>query len=341
MGQITETSGSDGTDVRVEMLFYNVPVRLKFLKSDKTEESNVTTFVSHLICSRPDIAFTYYVDGKKVLQSFGGGMEEAFVSVYGAATLNNCYQIDAQKHGVRIRGFIGNPNYSKPNKSYQTVFINGRYVSNLTVSLAVGQAYQSYLMKRQYPFYVLYIDLPTEIVDVNVHPNKTEVRFMDNGIVFGCLKGVLSAVLDGQPKGLEYLVKHENLQSLEPLAEEKTNLLELLPKEKPTEENKEKTAQDEALEFSFLYEQAKKEVENSPLRKTRLNGDVPFPEKPMQGFTPIEQVGKYVPSGKKKAKNPENFPPLDKSEKPLYSVITLSENPKRSRVKKIYGSILA
>ncbi|MBQ2701872.1 MAG: DNA mismatch repair endonuclease MutL, partial [Clostridia bacterium] len=206
LGQIKESVGETGTEVKVEALFYNVPARFKFMKSDKSEEANITNYVSRLICSKPEVAFTYYVDGKMVLQSFGGGMEEAFVSVYGAAALKNCYQIHAEKHGIRLRGFIGNQNFSKPNKTYQTVYLNGRYIVNTTLAAAIGKAYQSYLMKRQYPFYVLYINMPTEAVDVNVTPNKTDVRFVDTRLLFGMIINVITAVLDGQPSGMEYLV---------------------------------------------------------------------------------------------------------------------------------------
>lgn len=209
LGEIEEAAGGDGTDVRVESLFFNTPVRLKFLKSDRAEEADITNFVSRFILCRPDISFRYYVNGKKVLQSFGGGEEEALADVYGAAVLGECYHISAEKHGVRIRGYIGNQNFSKPNKTYQSVFLNGRYIVNSTVSAAVSNAYGSYLMKRQYPFYVLYIDVPAEIVDVNVHPNKADVRFADNQVIYGCIYSVISAVLDGQPKALEYILADE------------------------------------------------------------------------------------------------------------------------------------
>lgn len=207
LGEILPAAGENGTDVKVEMLFFNTPVRLQFLKSDKAEETDITTFVSRFILCRSDIAFTYYVNGKKVLQSFGGGDEEALVSVYGAGILKDLYRIDAVKHGIRIRGYIGNQNFSKPNKSYQSVFLNGRYIVNATLSAALSGAYASYLMKRQYPFYVLYIDVPTEIVDVNVHPNKSDVRFSDNKIIYGCVYSVISSVLDGNSKALEYVVE--------------------------------------------------------------------------------------------------------------------------------------
>ncbi len=207
LGEILPAAGENGTDVKVEMLFFNTPVRLGFLKSDKAEETDITTFVARFILCRSDIAFTYYVNGKKTLQSFGGGDEEALISVYGAGILQNLYQINAVKHGIRIRGYIGDQNFSKPNKSYQSVFLNGRYVVNATLSAAVAGAYASYLMKRQYPFYVLHIDVPTEIVDVNVHPNKADVRFSDNKIIYGCVYSVISSVLDGNSKALEYVVE--------------------------------------------------------------------------------------------------------------------------------------
>ncbi|MBE5753631.1 MAG: DNA mismatch repair endonuclease MutL [Clostridiales bacterium] len=223
IGKILPCSGENGTDVRVETLFYNTPVRLGFLKSDKGEETDITQFVSKFILNRPEIAFAYYVNGKKVLQSFGGGKEEALVGIYGSSILQNVYQINADKHGIKVSGFIGNQNFSKPNKTYQCVFLNGRYIVNQTIATAVMKAYSSYLMKRQYPFYVLYIDVPSEIVDVNVHPNKADVRFADNQIIFGIIYKIISSVLDGQASALDYMVQTpiENSIEKEEVFEEK------------------------------------------------------------------------------------------------------------------------
>ncbi len=156
-------------------------------------------------------------EGKDRPLHSGGGEEEAIVGVYGPSILQNCYQIKAEKHGIKIRGYIGNQNFSKPNKSYQSVFLNGRHVVNATISAAVSGAYNSYLMKRQYPFYVLYIDVPTQIVDVNVHPNKSDVRFADNQMIYGCIYSVIAAVLDGQSKALEYVVPSKFTHTPEPV----------------------------------------------------------------------------------------------------------------------------
>ena len=129
--------------------------------------------------------------------------------VYNAATLRECFHIDAERHGIRVRGYIGNHNFFKANKSYQSVFLNGRYIVNGTIASAISNAYSNYLMKRQYPFYVLHIDVPREIVDVNVHPNKTDVRFVDNQIIYGCINRIISTILDGHTKALEYIVQDD------------------------------------------------------------------------------------------------------------------------------------
>ena len=283
LGEIVEAAGGDSTDVSVEMLFFNTPVRLGFLKSDKSEETDITNFVSRFILNRPDISFRYYVGGKRILQSFGGGEEEAVVGVYGASILKDCYKIDASKHGIRLRGYIGNQNFSKPNKTYLSVFLNGRYIINSTISAAVSNAYASYLMKRQYPFYVLYIDMPTEIVDVNVHPNKADVRFADNQTVYGCIYSVISAVLDGQPKALEYLVSDKTAVASEIEAEaEKVMSPKAAPasavpfsapkKEKPRNAPLNNLAKGVV---SFSYEDARRELEKVRPSKT-TSMELPF-----------------------------------------------------------------
>ena len=205
MGEIAPCALGEGTEIAVENLFFNTPARLKFLKSDKGEESEVTGLMARFVLGNPHIAFRYSADGRTALQSFGGGPDEAVAAVYGAGVLSRCYKIEAQKHGIRLHGYIGKPDFSKPNRTYQSVFVNGRAVVNQTISSAISNAYASYLMKRQYPFYVLFVDLPREAVDVNVHPNKADVRFEDNRVVYGAIYSVVSAVLDGNASALEFM----------------------------------------------------------------------------------------------------------------------------------------
>lgn len=225
MGEITPCALGAGTEICAENLFFNTPVRAKFLKSDKGEEGDISNFVSRLVLGNPTVAFRYYIDGKLALQSFGGGEDEALAAVYGGNTVQECYKIDAEKHGIRIRGFLGKPSFTKANRTYQSVFVNGRYVVNNTIGSAISNAYASYLMKRQYPFYVLYIDIPPEAVDVNVHPNKSDVRFENNQVVYGCIYSVISSVLDGNASALEFVVGAKDAPA-EPEAAPRTASLE-------------------------------------------------------------------------------------------------------------------
>lgn len=215
--EVEDSASMVGTEITVDNLFFNTPVREKFLKSPRSEESEISNIMSKFILGNHGIAFTYVADGKVVYQSFGDGFESAMCCVYGPEVVNNCYFIQTDKNGLEICGYIGKHHFTKGNRSYQTVFVNGRLVQDVTISSAISNAYSSYLMKRQYPFYVLTIGVPTEIVDVNVHPNKLEVRFSNNQIIYGSIYSVISKVLDGRGEAVNIVVdKNEKPQ-------EKTN----------------------------------------------------------------------------------------------------------------------
>jgi len=246
LGEVGEAAGANGTGGTVENLFFNTPARLKFLKSDMQEEGEVSNMMARFLLSRPKIAFTYYVNGKLKYRSYGDGPESALAAVYGAGTVEKCYEISAEKHGIRIYGYLGNQNFSKSNRSYQSLFVNGRFVVNQTVAAAVTNAYGAYLMKRQYPFFVLFLDVPAEIVDVNVHPTKADVRFADNQIIYGCVYSVVSAVLDGNSKALEYLVPVKKSAVQEEIPIPRAEVGSVLPESKPIP--------------AMTYEAAKKEL---------------------------------------------------------------------------------
>ena len=192
-----EVGAPKGTRVEVTNLFYNVPARHKFLKKPKQEESEITTIISRLILANPRIAFNYIVEGKRVFQSSGKSQEDAIIAVYSATTMQSIVPLSGSSAGLKLSGFVGKPSFAKPNRTYQTLVINGRYVVNYAVSAAVGKAYANFLMKSQFAFYVLYLDIPFDEVDVNVHPNKLEVRFEDGQKIFGLvMNAVETALLD-------------------------------------------------------------------------------------------------------------------------------------------------
>lgn len=213
-GKLQPAALDKGTEVSVHDLFYNTPARSKFLKSDKAEEGDIQNFVTRFILGNPQVSFRYYADGKLKLQSFGNGLDEAVAQVYGAKVIPQCYKLNAEKNDMKISGFIGNQNFFKPNKSCQSLFLNGRYIVNNIISSAITNAYASYLMKRQYPFYVLFVDVPMDMVDVNVHPNKADVRFADGRAVYSAVYSVVSGVLDGTAKAAEFVVDYARMPEI-------------------------------------------------------------------------------------------------------------------------------
>ncbi len=206
IGKVYPAPCEKGTKITVKNLFFNTPVRFKFMKTDKKEESDITTFVTRFILGNPQIAFKYFVDGQLKLQSYGGGLDEAVTQVYGAQILPNCFKISAERNNIKVSGFISNQQYFKSNKSYQTAFLNGRFVNNQIIASSINNAYGPYMMKKNYPFYVLFIQMSDDLVDVNAHPNKTDVRFADGSLVYGSVYKIISTILEGSVKAADFVV---------------------------------------------------------------------------------------------------------------------------------------
>ena len=179
-----ETGRTTGTTTTVSDLFFNVPARKKFLKKDKSEEQEVTALISRFILANPHIYFLYKADGKTIFSAPGTNLEDAIFSIYGKEAISETLKVDLSKGEYKVWGYVGRPSFSKPNRTYQTLVINGRYVVNNTISVAIANAFGEMLMKRKYPFYVLHMTLPADEIDVNVHPNKLDVRFANNSLVY-------------------------------------------------------------------------------------------------------------------------------------------------------------
>lgn len=193
--EITPCGCNDGTVMRVENLFFNTPVRARFLKKPKVEEGFVTQTVSALILANPEVSFRYIVDGKAVFNTVGG-LEDAVFQIYSNDVANELIYFDESfAGGYRVYGYTGKRSLFKHNKNFQTVIINGRTVQNQTVGVAISQAYGNSMMKRCFPVFVINIVMPFDDVDVNVHPSKSEVRFRDSNKVFSCVYHAVSMAL--------------------------------------------------------------------------------------------------------------------------------------------------
>lgn len=284
IGEVIECPINQGTYIKVTNLFFNVPARQKFLKSDKSEENEVTDTVSRLILANPNVSIKYSINNKVMMQSYGGGVEDSLIAVYGYDILNNTFKISNYLHGVKIDGYISKHNYTKPTRSYQTVILNDRYISNQTISSAVHNAYLGYLMKRRYPFYVLYITMPKEVVDVNVTPNKSDVRFIDNSVVYGAVYSTISKVLDGTDVALNIISNEERVfKAPNVVLNETSNIV----KEKPIEP---KTTQ---------IKYPKDDFSNSPFNFSFVNEDFnEFNDKPQKEITIKEEEDIFLENKK-------------------------------------------
>ena len=194
-----EIGAPEGTTFLVRNLFFNTPVRRKFLKSPQTEGGYVATIMERLALSHPEISFQLIVNNQPKLHTSGNcNRKDIIYHIYGKEIAANLLPIDAEKDGIRVSGFIGKPLISRGNRNFENYYINGRYMKSNVVSKAIEEAYKPYLMNRQYPFTVLYITMDEELLDVNVHPTKMEVRFSNGELLYADLVELLRATLQGR-----------------------------------------------------------------------------------------------------------------------------------------------
>lgn len=180
-----EVGAPDGTTFLVRNLFFNTPVRRKFLKQPATEGGYIADLMEHLALSRPDISFKLVIGGQLRFHTSGNGdLKEVIYRIYGRDIANALVPIQAEKNGVRIEGYLGKPVQVRSNRNFEIYFINGRFIRSSVVARAVEEGYKEYLMQHKFPFCVLHISMDTSGVDVNVHPTKMDVRF-SNAMQFG------------------------------------------------------------------------------------------------------------------------------------------------------------
>lgn len=177
-----------GTSIIVRNLFFNTPARLKFLKSDTSEQGQIVNIVEKLALTNTGISFKLTVNNKVVLHTPGNGdLLSVILCIYGKNTAKAMLPLDYSSSLVNIQGYIGKPETAKGNSTYMTFSINNRYVKNRLLGEAVRQAYKTLLMNNRYPFSVINIDIKSDMIDVNVHPTKQEVKFSDDRAIFNTL----------------------------------------------------------------------------------------------------------------------------------------------------------
>lgn len=201
-GKIREVKAcgmAEGTVIAVRNLFFNTPARLKFMKSKDTETGHIGEFLHRLAISRPDVRFTYSCDGKIVFRLLPGAMQDRAGAILGAAVAAELHPIETNDNGIGLRGLLGSPAVSRSSAAHLYTYINGRFIRDRVVQHAVTQAYRNVLERGRYPVLVLFITVPAEDVDVNVHPTKHEVRFREQGKIHAVIQNGVELLLRGTP----------------------------------------------------------------------------------------------------------------------------------------------
>lgn len=193
---LEEAGCPTGTTFVIRDLFYNIPARSKFLKKDVAEGNAVSALMDKIVLSHPEVAFTFIRDGKQVLRTFGDGkLLSAIYSVFGKDFAKGLIPVDYTLDSVTVKGYISKPINSRPNRNMQNFFINGRFVKTRTGMAALEEAYNGSIMVGKFPSAVLQLTVPYEIIDVNVHPAKIEVRFINERPVFDAIYHAVKSAL--------------------------------------------------------------------------------------------------------------------------------------------------
>lgn len=194
-----EIGAPEGTTVLVRNLFYNVPARKKFLKIPQSEGGHISDLMEHLALSHPDVSFKYVLNGQVKFHTSGNGnLKEIIYRIYGREMANELIWLEKEENGRKLSGFLGSPLTGRANRNFENYYINGRFVKSPVIAKAVEEAYKPYLMQHKYPFFVLHFTLEPDMLDVNVHPSKMEVRFHDQMSVSDFLYTAVRETLSGK-----------------------------------------------------------------------------------------------------------------------------------------------
>ena len=241
-----EIGAPDGTTIIVRNLFYNTPVRKKFLKTPMTEGSYIAELMQHIAMSHPHISISFIQNGQtRFFTSGNGDLSEIIYRIYGKDVSDNILAVDAKKDGIHMTGFIGKPILARANRNYETFFVNGRYIKSKVISSAIEEGYKTYLMQHKYPFAVLHFEIAGEDIDVNVHPTKMEIRIMNPQPFCEFVKDTVVTCLLEPILIPEYVAEEKK-------AEEKPLVKELPPEPFEIQRHEQVTTSMEPLAYSKL-----------------------------------------------------------------------------------------
>jgi len=219
-GEIEDVGVPEGTTFIVRKLFYNTPARKKFLKSSMTEAGYISDIVQKIALSHPEIGIRFISNGKHILNTSGNGnLKDVIYQIYGRDIAANLLEVSAQNSFFKIQGYIGKPLISRGNRNFENYFINGRYIKNGIISKAIEEGYKNFMMQHKYPFTALLFQIEPELIDVNVHPAKMEMRFQNGEEIYPEILKTVRDTLTGKDLIPEVRIEEKRKKS-EPLKKE-------------------------------------------------------------------------------------------------------------------------
>lgn len=237
--ECAEIGAPTGTTVLVKNLFFNTPVRRKFLKQPMTEGGYIIDLMEHMALSRPDTAFKLVVNGQVKFHTSGNGsLKEVIYRIYGKETASQLLPFEKETKGIKVEGFLGKPILNRSNRNFENYYINGRYIKSSLIAKALEDGYSNYLMQHKFPFTVLHFTIDTEMVDVNVHPTKMDVRFTGGNYLYDFVASSVAAALQQRemiPEALLSEEKEEEPQKLkvpEPFEQQRSRQFQVMEEQR-------------------------------------------------------------------------------------------------------------
>lgn len=212
--EMEEIGAPNGTTMLVRNLFFNTPVRRKFLKQPVTEGGYVTDLLEHMAFCRPDVSFKYVINGQTRFHTSGNGdLKEVIYRIHGREAVAELIELSHEENGMKVTGYIGKPALNRANRNCEIYYINGRYIKSTLMAKAIEEGFKGFLMQHKYPYCILHFEADTQTVDVNVHPSKMEVRFTEGNAFYDFIMDAVSEALNRREMIPEVGFSEENKQN--------------------------------------------------------------------------------------------------------------------------------
>lgn len=341
--ECSEIGAPTGTTVLVKNLFFNTPVRRKFLKQPMTEGGYIIDLMEHMALSRPDTAFKLMVNGQVKFHTSGNGsLKEVIYRIYGKETASQLLPFEKETKGIKVEGYLGKPILNRSNRNFENYYINGRYIKSSLIAKALEDGYSNYLMQHKFPFTVLHFTIDTEMVDVNVHPTKMDVRFTGGNYLYDFVASSVAAALQQRemiPEALLSEEKEEETQKIkvpEPFEQQRTRQFQVMEEQRyeavrspsrdifireAAEESLKAMADNTSSDDDFFVQIPARVADSTPTLRTEMPVEPAAPGTAMPANAEQVEQAPAVKSDPKKQLNLFDEKMLTKENRPRYRIL--------------------